>query len=198
MNREEFFSKIEDKVSPEGLLLIQRAYWFAKNVHSWQERDDGGRYFEHPRRVVCTLIDLGIFDPETLVLAFIHDCMEDGFTPSGVILTLFGPTIYNNLLILSKKLPVFNEITGKVISWAKRDTKEYFAGIAAASTTVRLVKLADRRDNVGDMDSWKPDRVQEYLAETAEFLLPIARQTNDWFVGEFERIMDKQERRLSA
>lgn len=137
------------------------------------------------------LINHNIYDPYAIGLSFIHDIVEDGFITPGIILALFGPRLYQWLLILSKKIPVFDEITGQVIVWAKRDLKEYFDGIANADPKVRLVKLSDRLDNLSTLNDWPIERIKKYINETSQFLIPIAQQTDQRFLNEIEKIIKK-------
>lgn len=182
MNRQEFFQKVLEKVSSEDIPRISQAYWFAKQVHRNQKRDCGERYFEHCRRVADLLIDHGGTSADEIVVALIHDCVEDGFIPDGVIKALFGEEVAKALGILSKVTPIFDESTG-VVTKVRRSDDEYFDGIRNALYFVRCVKLADRLDNLRSFAIWDEDRKQRYIIETETYILPIAHVTD----GEFEK-----------
>src|ERR1700689_1313481 len=92
--RESFFNRVAPDLSAMELKRLQVAYWFAKDVHREQQRDNGERYFEHVRSVALILMDRGIRNIECLIIALIHDVMEDTDAPDGVILDLFGPVVY--------------------------------------------------------------------------------------------------------
>lgn len=191
MDRETFFDHLKEKLTPEELMRVQRGYWFAKNTHRFQRRDTGERYFEHCRRVASILIERNAYNADSITLALIHDVVEDGFTPPGVILKLFGATLYRWAFLLSKKLPVFDEITGRVLVWGKIDIAPYFSSVAHAEQEVRMVKLADRLDNLRSIGNWSCSRIERYIKETVKFIIPIAESTDSWFVVEFEKEVDR-------
>lgn len=82
IDRTSFFRMIGRRPIEE-IEAIQDAYWMAKDGHRRQRRDDGERYFEHPRRVAAILIHIGRQDTALIVTALLHDLVEDTLrTPS--------------------------------------------------------------------------------------------------------------------
>ena len=77
MNRKQFFASLKENVDATELRRIQAAYWIAKEAHRQQARDCGERYFEHPRRTASILIRHGVIDTHTILLALLHDTLED-------------------------------------------------------------------------------------------------------------------------
>ncbi len=66
-NRKTFFERFKLKIPPHQLDLLEFAYELAKHGHKGQNREGGGRYFEHPRESALIAIDLlGIFDVEII------------------------------------------------------------------------------------------------------------------------------------
>ena len=184
MNRKEFFDKINGFVSVKDIKNIAQAYWLAKEVHRSQKRDGGERYFEHCRRVASTLIEHGPVIADEIVIALLHDCVEDGFIPEDFLEELFGQDVERAIDILSKVTPVFDEETGAVAKKIKKDLDDYYNAIANAPLSIRRVKLADRLDNLRSMDVWPEKRKQKYIAETEKYILPIALATDNKFFEE--------------
>jgi (p)ppGpp synthase/HD superfamily hydrolase len=184
MNRAKFFDLLGGLPCGD-LTQIQVAYWLAKNAHRPQApRDNGDRYFEHPRRVAITLIERGVRDKDIITIALLHDVVEDTNTPPQAIVDLFPNIIWKRLYILSKYVPIFDPVTGQIYERLKKPAETYYNTIAGADVAVRLVKLADRLDNLRDMQGWEPERRERYIAETREFILPIAERTEPWFLRE--------------
>lgn len=181
MNRAGFFALLRGL--PYGdLVQIQTAYWLAKNAHRPQApRDNGDRYFEHPRQVAVILIERGYKDKNLVSTALLHDIMEDTNTPPQVIVDLFPNIIWERLYILSKYVLFFDPITGQIHDRIKKPAEKYFEAIAAADAETQLVKVADRLHNVLSMQSWTEERRQRYVQETKEYLLPLAEKVDSWF-----------------
>jgi GTP diphosphokinase / guanosine-3',5'-bis(diphosphate) 3'-diphosphatase len=188
VNRKKFFNLLRYQLSLNELRFVQKAYWFAKDVHRIQTRDGGERYFEHCRRVALVIIEeRKIFDADTIVTALVHDVIEDTFVPPDAFFNLFGPRTYEWTHILSKNTPCFDEINGTVVIRDKKDIQKYFWVIQNASREVRLVKLSDRLDNLRSFGIWPEERRQRYIRETKEYIVPIALATDPWFVEEFSK-----------
>lgn len=187
MNRQTFFYSLPlEQYSPEDLRRIQLAYWLAKEGHRTQHRDDGERYFEHPRAVALILVEMGYTDVSTICAALLHDGVEDTYILPDAYLALVGPTVWNWVFTLSKKIPAFDPVTGVVIDYVKRDQDKYFEGIAALPPQARVIKLADRLHNLRTCGVMKEDRKQRYIHETRSLILPIAQSTDPNFVQVIE------------
>lgn len=178
--RKEFFEYIVNKFGygTAEMEKIQTAYWLCKNAHRPQTRDDGERYFEHPLRVVKILIDHNYYDANMIAAAFLHDVVEDTFTPQAVIINLFGPVVWNYVSLLSKTRHVLDPLTLELFSKSKKDTDIYYNDISAAPKEVRLIKIADRLDNVSDIETFSDERKIKYITETNKYILPIAYKTD--------------------
>lgn len=196
MNRQEFFEKLH--IAGIGCTpKISYAYWLAKETHRKQTRDQGERYFEHCRRVACFLLEYGKTDEEEIILALLHDCVEDGFIPDGLIQEMFGRGIAQALAILSKIDPVYDRTNGSVVEKKKKVLAKYFLEIQKAPPSVRLVKLADRLDNIRSMNVWPSARQEKYLLETRTYILPIAHKTDWRFANALEEECEKISKELA-
>ncbi len=180
MNRERFFYSLP-LMSLGDREEVQLAYHIAKDAHRKQLRDGGERYFEHARGVALILIERGVRPATAFIKALLHDALEDSFVPIAMYIQCFGIELYRSLDTLSKLIPVFDPITGKLRGRLKKPIAEYFAALAIASVEDRLVKLADRLHNLRSMGSWPIERQRKYVRETVEWLLPIADATDPWF-----------------
>ena len=76
-NRASFEARLKYRMAPHLFELVMDAYRLSKYGHRGQKRDDGTRYFEHPRRVAKILLLWGIYDHEMLIAALLHDIKED-------------------------------------------------------------------------------------------------------------------------
>lgn len=184
MNRAEFFRMISDRPTGE-LTIIQHAYWLAKNAHRPQKpRDNGDRYFEHPRSVAISLVQRHYRDTGTIALALCHDVVEDTNTPPAVIVDMLGREIWKGLELLSKYVPVFDPVTGQILGRYKKDAEEYFTALMSAPRAVQLVKCADRLHNLSTCGAWEGERIVRYVNETEKYILPIAKRVSGAYEGE--------------
>ncbi|MFH0890853.1 MAG: HD domain-containing protein [Candidatus Liptonbacteria bacterium] len=197
MNRRSFFGDLLRGLPYGDLIQVQTAYWLAKNAHRYQPgRDNGDRYFEHPRQVAVLLIQRGYRGKDLLTTALLHDVVEDTNTPPNVIVDLFPNIIWEWLYVLSKCVPIFDPVTGQLHDRTKKPLAEYYDAISGACEEVRLVKLADRLHNLKTLDSWDSGRRSRYIAETRQFVLPIAEKTDPWFEEEIKRAIAATEHAL--
>ena len=154
MNRKAYFTTIADLIPADGLQYVQNAYYIVKDAHRKQSRRlTGERYFEHVRRVSWTAaVEFGYADPHTIALALLHDVIEDTFTPSSIIVNLFGRRMYEDIMFLSKEVPSFNTITGELIGRAKISDDSYYSTLMSRSCEVGRVSSSEvhRRDQRQD------------------------------------------------
>ncbi len=149
--------------------LLEKALLFAKKAHAGQKRDNGDPYFIHPKRVVAILHDeLGITDETVLAVAALHDTIEDCEVTREDLVREFGELIASMVMLLTKS---------KETRHNPSLVKAYLDQIKASSKEVQLIKLADRLDNIRDLNRC-PDgkKVARYAKETSEIFLPWAEK----------------------
>lgn len=153
--------------------LGARAFRVCNAAHGTQTRDDGEPYVFHPVRVALVLrFELAMERPESLLLALLHDVLEApiGNRPThSQLADAFGPELAGECELLATK---------RGTTRAERDAG-YAASMAGAPPRVRLVKLADRIDNVRSL-STNPDPAKSarYLRETERHYLDLAVATD--------------------
>lgn len=176
MNRERFKTLLFEKgILREDSMCIMFAYRIAKAAHQQQERDDGVRYFEHPRGVALILIEeFNSSDPDMIIAALLHDTVEDTFI-FGVgddacwsLKKTFGNNVMRFVLALSKERCSEEE---KI----ERD-RRYFAAIERADEKIKIIKCADRLHNLRDITHCTIQKKKHYLEETREHFLPMTRK----------------------
>lgn len=161
-NRAEFMSALRLYILEIDLEQVQAAYEFSKYGHRLQRRDNGSRYFDHPRSVAIIVFqELRIYYWELIVTALLHDIVEDSF-------------------VLSEKRIALN--FGKDVAlWVKYLTKEegvdYHSRLRECQIwQVLALKLCDRLHNLRELDNCIPEKQLRKLAETKEVYIPLAEK----------------------
>lgn len=139
------------------LLKVAR---FAKEKHSKQKRDDGSPYFSHPARMVQTLWISGFRDLEVLQTAYLHDLIEDCDVSFSDIENLFGKELALNVASLTNNSPSGTPF------WTKHE--EFLK--TKLNNKSKIVKLADRYDNLNDSVAWNLFRRKRYARAALELI----------------------------
>ena len=84
----------EQQYHEEDIVELERAFEFAKKLHSGQYRVSEEPYIIHPIEVVKILIGLRA-DKHTLMAGFLHDILEDTDTKPEELQELFGDDVLN-------------------------------------------------------------------------------------------------------
>lgn len=124
--------------------LLRRAINFAAKKHEGQRRDGGEPYIHHPLRV-ASVISIYVEDEEVLAAAILHDTLEDTNTTLQELRDIFGNRVAR----------MVNELTYKGNLRHRIETKN-----------AMLIKLADRLDNLADMQTWTRNKKALYLLDT--------------------------------
>lgn len=159
IGREEFMKKLEPLLTPSELETVMTAYVFAKYGHKNQSRDDGVRYFEHPKAVAMIAIDeLHIFEWQTIVMALLHDIVEDSFILSwNRIEKNFGREVTLGIKLLTKQ---------PKDGYCERLTE-------FGEPDVILVKLCDRLHNMRTLGGCNRQKQLTQIEETRQKFLPM-------------------------
>jgi len=168
------WQQITTHLTEETRSLVERAYALASTAHEGQWRDgrDQAPYLSHPLRVALVLAEeVGRTEGDLVAVALLHDVLEDTSVKMEALRDEVGADIANAVELLSKEqVPQ----SGK----EARDSA-YYAGIINSGEIVRLVKCADRVDNLRGLKTLNdPERWEKYVKETQDHILPIAEMTN--------------------
>ena len=82
----------EASKSKVDILEIKKAIYYAKKYHGSQMRQSGQPYYSHPLEVAYMVADR-VFETDILVTSILHDTLEDTELTMGMIDTIFGSVI---------------------------------------------------------------------------------------------------------
>ena len=193
MGRQDFFVTIP----PMPQWQRQRVFWaydLGKQFHRGQFRDDGERYWSHCVAVCQILIDHGYTDYEYLVTALLHDAFEDTWLSLSMTEQLFGPDITRGLMAVSKSYGIEHPVSGRSHRLPKKEKREYFDEIKAMGRRAAVAKCADRIHNLSDLlgpqpegSRWTTEKRLSQVAETREWILPLAVMFEPRFAEKLEQ-----------
>jgi guanosine-3',5'-bis(diphosphate) 3'-pyrophosphohydrolase len=166
--------------------MFMRALGFAADKHQNQRRKgrDQLPYVNHLIRVTGILWRVGeVRDMPTLLAALLHDTLEDTDTGVGELETLFG------VQVLATVLEVTDD---KTLPKATRKQLQ-IEHAPHLSTAARLIKLADKIDNVYDVShnppaDWPHERMVAYL-DWAEAVVAGLRGINAALETRFDAVL---------
>lgn len=168
--RKRFMARLSPFFSSDRMEFIEQAYFLSKNAHRPQMRDDGTRYFEHPKTVAWLLaIYFQVHDWRTIVIALLHDMLEDSF----IMTPRFIGRTFDNKVKFGVKLLSKNDFDKAEVGDV--DAAYYDRFVTDGDWRVLMVKLVDRIHNIMTMDGMEPDRVARKLDETRMYFPALER-----------------------
>ena len=181
-----FFAKLEVRLNPTDLERIGFAYNVSKYGHAKQLRDDGTRYFDHPKAVACIAIEeFECLDPHVIILALLHDTDEDSYLMSMYRLGHnFGEEMALDVCGITK-LPK-----------GKETTEEYLGRVIDRGARVIFVKLCDRLHNLRELGNCKPEKIARQLAETKAYHIPLLLTALRRFGGQWVEYAERTEQKM--
>lgn len=152
-------------------------------------------YIIHPMRVALVLLqEIGVRDFAPVAAALLHDVIEDsdGRVTADDLTKAFGADVANIVNTLSK--PPYAEGVERHVQLSV-----YHDNINNAPEVIRLVKLADRLDNIRESLLTNDDKFQDkYLKETKEIYIPLAASTSDFFHNAIVDVCNRLEDQMKA
>ena len=145
--------------------IVFDAVAFAAWAHRHQVRKDNKTpYVSHVFRVCLTVRHVfGFDDPRMLAAAILHDTIEDTTTDCDDLIEKFGPDVARWVAALTKDMRL------------PHDEREeaYRRTLAAADWQVKVCKLADVYDNLGDSRHLSPQARNRTAAKSRLYLEAI-------------------------
>lgn len=166
---------IKKQVPYEKLLEVQKAYNLANKIHKDQKRQSGEPYIIHPLSVAKNVLDMEVYDPDTISAALLHDTIEDAkdsfskfskedianFINPNVAELVDGVTKISRLEFGSKEEQNLAN-TRKIINGLTKDVR------------IIIIKLADRLHNMRTLEYKKPNKQRENSEETLHLFVPLS------------------------
>lgn len=147
----------------------------ATTIYAGHVRDQGTPYINHPVRVVTVLKnELGVTDPELLILGLLHDALEIAPSNEPLIASRLGPALTQRLRSMT---PDHRLEQRRKEPW---DSDVWHNKIKCLGPEELLIRLADRIDNLRDLrHSPDPDRRARFLDSLTSTYLPLAEKSRD-------------------
>ncbi len=150
---------------------VYNTYQFAAKAHSGQQRHSGDPYITHPLAVAKILAQMRM-DVQTLIVAILHDVIEDTPVEKNVLTDTFGPEIAELVDGMSKLTQI------QFQSRAEAQAENFRKMLLAMAKDIRiiLIKLADRLHNMRTLAVVPPEKRQRIARETLDIYAPIAQR----------------------
>lgn len=147
---------------------VRKAFDIASKLHEGQKRNDGGPYIKHPLNVALLIAKLKL-DEDTIVAAFLHDCIEDTNCTGEEIEKNFGKDVRFLVEGVTKLHGIqFAGETGTI-----ENLRKMFLAMAADIRVV-LLRLSDRLDNLKTLGVFSVEKRKRIATQTLEVFAPLA------------------------
>lgn len=144
--------------------FIHNAYKIANKAHQGiMRRHEGLPYIVHPERVARNALQY-TKDQDLIAAALLHDVLEDSSYTYSELKNLFGKRVANLVQELTSDQKLINQL-GKTVYLSRK--------LLRISDDALLIKLLDRKDNLGDLKLASRDFVRKYSKSTRIILNSI-------------------------
>lgn len=134
---------------------VFRAMLFARTAHQSQRRKyTGNPYVDHLAEVAGIVATVDASET-TMIVAWLHDCVEDQSVPLRLLVDTFGKTVADGVVLLSD-LEIGNRAERKAASRER---------LAKAPWWVQNIKVADLISNTASIVQHDPSFAKVYLEE---------------------------------
>jgi len=174
---------------------VARAYEFAEQAHSGQNRLSGEPFFEHPKQTALFLADLKL-DSNAISAALLHDVVEDCDVSSSELIEKFGEDVAHLVDGVTKLTRA--EVAGddqfvdsrisahgekslhSLDDLAQAETLRKMLMAMADDVRVVLIKLSDRLHNMRTVSALPDHKAEAISRETLEIFAPLAHRLGIW------------------
>lgn len=154
---------------------VNKAYELAAEIHKNQYRQSGEPYIIHPLSVAMNLLEMEVYDPDSISAALLHDSVEDAknefldFSKEDIA-RIINPTVAE-LVDGVTKISKLKFSTKDEQNYA--NIRKLILGLIK-DIRIILIKLADRLHNMRTLEFKSPHKQVENAKETQNLFVPIA------------------------
>lgn len=165
-SKSDFFAMVRERFNEAETDIIGRAYEIAKAGHYKYEREDGNRYFDHPKMIAWILMkEFGIQDHEIIVEALLYRFRQEEndfiLTPDFIRLN-FGENVVSTLHLLTRQ------------PGEEEDVVTYLQRLQTGGFRPIIIKLVGRLTNLRTLNSRTPEKRHKTVEETLQYYFPLA------------------------
>lgn len=163
--------ELQTYLTPAQIQQVYTAYEFAAQAHLGQHRHSGDPYISHPIAVAKILAQMRM-DVQTLIVAILHDVIEDTAIEKNVLTTTFGREIAELVDGMSKLTQI------QFQSRAEAQAENFRKMLLAMAKDIRIIiiKLADRLHNMRTLSAVPLEKRRRIAKETLDIYAPIAQR----------------------
>jgi GTP diphosphokinase / guanosine-3',5'-bis(diphosphate) 3'-diphosphatase len=163
--------ELKNYLPPNQIKQVYNAYQFAARAHSGQKRHSGDPYISHPI-AVAKILALMRMDVQTIIVAILHDVIEDTHIEKTVLNTAFGSEIAELVDGMSKLTQI------RFQSRAEAQAENFRKMLLAMAKDIRIIiiKLADRLHNMRTLSVVSVEKRHRIAQETLDIYAPIAQR----------------------
>lgn len=168
------YQQLREKLSyidPSEILIIDKAYKYAENMHFGTKRMTGEDYIEHPLNVAYILVKMKV-DMPAICAALLHDVLEDCMVTYEELSEEFGIEIADLVDGVTK----INKLNFDSNANATIATQRKILVGLCNDVRVIIIKLADRLHNMRTLWVHDEKTQREKAHETLDILVPIAHR----------------------
>lgn len=167
--KEMLFEAVRDRLGPEALELVDRAYKISDDAHQGQFRLSGEPYVVHPLQVGYILYELGL-DEKVISAGLLHDVIEDTVYSRSDMVRDFGTEITQ----LVEGVTKISEIKSQSRETEAAENIRKIIIATIQDIRVILIKLADKTHNMRTLSFQPPEKQRRIANETLSLYAPIA------------------------
>ncbi len=152
---------------------VKEAFALTKRMHQGQKRLTGEAYYKHPLAVAIMLAQWGA-DQDTVIVALLHDVVEDTEQSIGEVEEKFGTDISNLVFGVTKISK--GALRDKDLDRSIESLRRWFE-IMQSDVRVAIIKLFDRWHNMQTLYAHHDKKKQKEIAqETLDIYARIAKK----------------------
>jgi len=164
----------KNNVPEEKIEDVKKSYDIASYIHKEQYRQSGEPYIIHPLNVAQNVLNMRVYDTDTICAALLHDTIEDAPEEFHFTKEIIAEEINQTVAELVDGVTKLRRIDfATKEEQTHANTRKIINGLTK-DIRIIIVKLADRLHNMKTLEYKKHDKQKAIALETMELYVPIA------------------------